>query len=311
MASHLLATPLSDRALRYGSTLTSVVNVDRWIGASDWVYAPLEQPVTTHKPLAVTVHDLYAFEKSHQRKRDWAGVSWHVRMRRILARADVILTVSAFTRSRLVELFKVKSPERIEVVGNGGTEGFCRGVQPGDEVVLRRYGLSSEGYTLFPGSLTRRKGGDLLLRVARLADQRGAGQCFVVIGRRHDPDLLGELQVLKAAHPAFPVTLLGYVPKSDLAALYRHATATLFPSRYEGFGIPVVEALASGCPLFISSQPALVEVAAGRATVIDDVPLSVLDALGGARRADAHAPVEHTWAQCAARVVNAMRVRAC
>jgi glycosyltransferase involved in cell wall biosynthesis len=103
------------------------------------------------------------------------------------------------------------------------------------------------------------------------------------------------------------------VAKHELAALYRHARAVLFPSRYEGFGIPVVEALASGCALFISNQPALLEVAAGNAAVIELDADSILSALtsdsdrdGRRSRVDGSG-CDRTWAQCVSRLVQAMQ----
>jgi glycosyltransferase involved in cell wall biosynthesis len=313
-ASRLLRLPLPERPLRYATTMASLINLDPWLGDAEWVYTPVEQPVTTSKPLAVTIHDVYMFERKEpaRGRASSPGLSWRLRMRRVLDRADLIATVSSFTRSRIVELFGVQAPERIVVVGNGGAEDFSDIPVPEDDGVLHRHGLEPASYVLFPGSLTHRKGGDLVLKVAHESYTRGTGLSFVVIGRRHDRDLLATLDRMKAVQPGFPVILLGYVPTRDLAALYRHAWATYFPSRYEGFGIPVVEALRSGCPLFISPQPALVEVAAGRATVLDDDPLTVVDAFHSVRPNQAAAGVEdYTWARSASRLVEAMRAHLC
>jgi glycosyltransferase involved in cell wall biosynthesis len=289
----------------------SLVNLDPWLTDADWVYAPVEQPVTTRRKLAVTVHDLYAFEPiipgiPHKER---AGLSWHRRMKRILDRANLIATVSAFTKSRMLELFEIRHPERIVVIGNGGSEGFSP--EPGleDERILRRFGLRPFGYVLFPASLTRRKGGDLLLEIAHVARDQQAGLYFVVIGRRHDDDLLTNLRNMRERMADFPVALLGYVMRSELAALYRHARAALFPSRYEGFGIPIVEAMTSGCPLFISGQAALLEVAEGNAAVIQADPATVLAALNGnaPRTQSVQGTGERTWSRCAARLVQAMK----
>jgi alpha-1,3-rhamnosyl/mannosyltransferase len=300
--------------VRYASTWSSVVSLDRWLGDADWVYAPVEQPVTTARALAVTVHDLYAFERAIEGlpSRPPASLSWRVRMRRILDRARIIATVSQFTRSRLLELFTVPRPERIVVVGNGGAEGFSPHVRHEDNAILARYGLERDGFVLFPGSLTWRKGGDLFLEVARQCQRDGAGLRFLVIGRRHDSSLLARLERLKEQEPRLPIHLSGYVPRADLATLYRHAKAALFPSRYEGFGIPVVEALASGCPLIISAQPALVEVAAGHATIAGPEPAAMLEAILTTRRHDGvSSSTGHTWSRCAARLVEAMQASAC
>ncbi len=308
--SRLVPVPWPDRLLRYATACASLVNLDWWMKDIDWVYVPVEQPVTTCKKLAVTVHDLYAFEPQMRGvpNRRPPGLNWRVRMNRILERADLIVTVSEFTRSRLLDLFDVANPGRIVVIGNGGSEGFGPTPHPGDAAVLRRSALQARRYVLFPASLTHRKGGDLLLEVARLAHAQQTGLNFVVIGRRHDADLLEAFERMKQKTPELPVTMLGYVTKSDLAALYRHAHAVFLPSRYEGFGIPIVEALASGCPVFITNQAALVEVAASRAEIVEPDAATALVALTAHHsRRLAVSDSERTWADCAARLVRAMK----
>jgi len=228
-------------------------------------------------------------------------------MSRILARADLIATVSKFTESRLLELFDVRHPERIVVIGNGGVEGFGPVPTVADAAMLQSRGLSHGSFVLFPGSLTRRKGGDLLLRAARVAHARKLGLQFVVVGRLHDSDLLAELESIGPEPAAHGVVLTGYVAKEELAVLYRHAHCTLFPSRYEGFGIPVLEALASGCPLLISAQPALLEVSAGHATVVAEDPEAVVEAIRTTDASRRTPQMQHrTWANCAERLVAAM-----
>ncbi len=312
--SRLVPLPLPDRLLRMTTTWASLVNVDPWLQDEDWVYAPVEQPVTTRRRLAVTVHDLYPFEPTVAGIPDkrTAGISWRRRLKRILERANVIATVSDFTRSRMLDLFDVRHPERIVVVGNGGSEGFDGTVRPDDERVLARYGLKP-GFILFPASLTWKKGGDLLLRVAMEARAQGMSLEFAVTGRRHDADLLTRMRQLDDG-AGLPVTLLGYVAKHELAAMYRRAAATLVLSRYEGFGIPVVEALASGCPLFISKHAALMEVAAGQGILVDDDPGCILTALVNHRppaascsRPNWAASSHHTWANSAAKLVSALQ----
>ena len=308
--SRCLPVPLPDRLLRLSTASLPMIDLDPWLDDAEWVYAPVEQPVTTARRLAVTVHDLYPFERKIPGIPDKkpAGLSWRLRIKRIVSRADLIATVSDFTRSRMLELFDVRRPERIVVIGNGGAEGFTAEPQPGDADVLRRLRLEPDRYVLFPASLTYRKGGDLLLEVAGLAHREQVNLRFVVIGRRHDAELLDALSRLRERVPALPLELLGYVPGDQLAALYRYARATWFPFRYEGFGIPVVEALASGCPLLISAHPALLEAAGGAATVVDPDPTCVLECLlKDVRTLRVGRPHGgRTWAACADRLIRAM-----
>lgn len=313
--SRIISVPWPDRALRLATTWCSIANLDPWLSAVDWVYSPVEQPVTTSRKLVVTVHDVYGFEPDvpgvpHRKP---PGLSWRRRMKRILDRADLISAASEFTRTRIIDLFGGRSSERIVVIGNGGAEFFEPTACSDDDRILRGYNLNAGSYVLFPASLTWRKGGDILLDVARLAHADRVGLRFAVIGRRHDPDLLTALKQTLQRVPDLPVSLLGYVPRYDLAVLYRNARAALFPSRYEGFGIPVVEALKSGCPILTSEQPALLEVARGKATVTPLDPAAILATLETVReRADAKTCLvesvrDWTWANCADRLLRAMR----
>ena len=95
------------------------------------------------------------------------SLRWRLLMHRILQRADLIATVSEFTRRRLIELFTVQNEERLIVVGNGVAACYFAPRQPTDNDTLIRFGLEREEYLITVGSLTFRKGGDLLLDLAQ------------------------------------------------------------------------------------------------------------------------------------------------
>jgi alpha-1,3-rhamnosyl/mannosyltransferase len=130
--------------------------------------------------------------------------------------------------------------------------------------MLARFGLEREGYLITVGSLTFRKGGDLLLDLAERLPWR-----LMVTGRRHDPALLERYKALRQAMPEFPLDLPGYVSDEEQAILVRNALAMVFPSRYEGFGIPVLEAMAAGTPVICSRAGALPEVAGNAAVFVE------------------------------------------
>jgi glycosyltransferase involved in cell wall biosynthesis len=234
---------------------------DRWCGDADWVYTPTEAYIAARRPrLAVTVHDLHAFEAGLP----WSSTSEHRHFRRrwtkmfvpIIKHADCLLTPSEFTRRRLVELLGVKTG-RIAVVGNGVTEDFFG---PPSGIDLGEF--QGRPYVMVIGGLTRRKGGDLVLRTAAVL-HRDLPDLGILIAGASEPQFY-------AAAAAIPnITLLGYVETRRLAGLLRSAIAMMFLSRYEGFGIPVVEAMAAGAPVIASRCGALPEVIADAGWLVD------------------------------------------
>lgn len=185
-------------------------------------------------PAVVTVHDL-SFE------RDAAAMGWKDRLvfrtvvPRAARRAARILAVSERTKRDLMELYGV--PEgRIAVTPHG--------VDP----IFRPDGPTGD-YLLFVGAVQERKNP---LAAARAAEE--AGFPLVVAGPEKDRGLARELARRGAR-------LRGYVRREELAELYRGAACLLLPTRYEGFGLPVLEAMASGTPVVATPDPALREVA--------------------------------------------------
>jgi len=319
--SHLL--PGSDRFSRMLFIGLRCRGIDRWASEADWVYCPKEQPVATSRArLAVNVHDTLTFEPpvdglqnetSWRNRLRWKHAMWHI------GRADLVTTVSEFTKSRLVDRLHMDA-DRIVVTGNGVSNVFFRQPQPEDRQVLERYGVESGRYFLSVGSLTRRKGGDLLLEAARRVQQTGHNVPLLITGRRHDADLKAEHEAAAERDPENSVRLVGYVSDDDQAVLLTHAMALLFPSRYEGFGIPALEAMAAGTVVVSTTAAALPEVVgdAGRMIApnnVDQLTQEMTSLLEG--RTDRRTLIEKgrqrashfRWRSCTDRLVQAMRER--
>jgi glycosyltransferase involved in cell wall biosynthesis len=174
---------------------------------------------------------------------------------RSVRRAARVLAISERTKRDLVELYGVPE-EKVVVTPLGVDPAFF----PGDT----RRGT----YLLFVGAIQERK--DPLAAVAAAS---AVGLPLVAVGPEKDARLAEELRLAGA-------DVRGYVPKAELAQLYRGAAALVLPSRYEGFGLPVVEAMASGTPVVATPDEALREVA-GDAAVFAE-PRALADAVRAA-----------------------------
>ena len=205
-------------------------------------------------PAVVTVHDL-SFERDPSSMGRADRVVFRTVVPRSVRRAARVIAVSKRTRDDLVELYGVL-PERIVVTPHG--------VDP----VFRPDGSPRGDYLLFVGAVQRRKDP---LAALRAADQTGLR--LVVVGPAKDTALADEVRRGGA-------TVRGWVEKDELAALYRGAAALVLPTRYEGFGLPVLEAMASGTPVVATPDPALREVAADAAVYAE--PDGLADAVRSA-----------------------------
>ncbi len=158
-----------------------------------------------------------------------------------------VITVSEFSRRELCDAYRIPAG-KIGVVSESG-EHMLR-VQEDEGTVAPT--LNGRPFVLAVGSLNRHKNFQLVAEAARLIDD--AQFDIVVVGG-------GDARVYGAGKDALPafVKHLGYVSDGELAALYRRAACFVYPSRYEGFGLPPVEALALGCPVIASRLPAVQE----------------------------------------------------
>jgi glycosyltransferase involved in cell wall biosynthesis len=187
-------------------------------------------------------------------------------MRRFVRSAAVVVTVSEAIKKEIVDEFKV-SPDDVVVVSPG--------------VDAARFGHGNprpkdlpDRYLLFVGTIEPRKNlRNVLKAYALLRDRLEDPPALVVAGGRGWRD---------AQLPELPsgVHMLGYVEQSDLAGMYSNAEALVFPSFYEGFGLPIVEAMAAGTAVITSGRGALAEVAGEAALFVDpDDPVDIASAL--------------------------------
>ena len=180
-----------------------------------------------------------------------------------IRRADHICAISEFTRRTLIDRLGVE-PERVTTIPLAAGRLFGSG-QDGDDGRLARYGLEGCTYLYFPAHTWYHKNHRTAVEALRiLRDAHGLKPLLVCTGEPREAQPEIDALVASAGLSA-QVRFLGYVPQEDVAALYRGAAALVFPSLFEGFGMPVLEAMASDCPVVCSDTTSLPEIAGGAA----------------------------------------------
>jgi glycosyltransferase involved in cell wall biosynthesis len=186
-----------------------------------------------------------------------------------IRRADHICAISEFTRQTLIERLGV-APDKITAIPLAADPIFTTCREPrGDAVRLGKYGLQPGQYLFFPGHTWHHKNHTAAIDALRvLRDRYGLTPTLVCTGGAREAQPLIE-QRITASGLQNQVRFLGYCTHDDLPALYRGAKCLIFPSLFEGFGMPVLEAMASGCPVVCSNTTSLPEIAGDAALLID------------------------------------------
>jgi glycosyltransferase involved in cell wall biosynthesis len=180
-------------------------------------------------------------------------------------RAERLLTVSAFSRGRLAR--QLHLPEsRIGIVPNGAEHLLS---VPADGSVLRRLGLEGKSYFLAVGSRNPNKNLDLLISAWAGVSAKPMPS-LVIVGGEDNRVFAGAARAGET--PGSTVVDAGAIGDAELRALYENALALVFPSLYEGFGLPPLEAMACGCPVLCSDAASLPEVCGDAVLYFD--PLS-------------------------------------
>ena len=255
---------------RLFSPIASRLHVPRveWLTPFDVLFAPNFIPPPTERPFVVTVHDI-AFALIPETAAHLSP-RWHAGFRRGIERAGRILAPSAATRDDLVQRFDI-DPGRVRVVPLG-VDAARKATDAEAAVVGRRYELDGP-YVLFLGGIERRKNLTKLVRAfASLPQDLGISLVIVGGAVARDP---GAGRDLDAAVRSLPesarrrIVATGYVSESDKAALLSGAEALVYPSTYEGFGFPVLEAMSAGTPVVTSDRSSLPEIAGEAALLVD------------------------------------------
>ena len=288
---------------------------DRPVAESYWpevdvVYCAGESYVPKRRArLAVTAHDA-AFFESDAHPRGWATrkqrLKWRFLYHKLARHADRVFTVSKFSAERLGHFFP-RLEGRFRVVPSAIPWRFFEPVSAGGEEQLQRLGLGGRRFVMLPRGLDYRKNADMVLR-AWPKLQALHGDLLLVVTSLCDPAYVERARALGPS-----IVLTGYIDDELLCSIYHAASVLWFPSLYEGFGLPPLEAMACGTPVVASDSSSIPEVSGDAAQLVSPMSLddnvqaidAVLRSPALAQRlvaAGRQRALRYTWANAARRL---------
>lgn len=233
-------------------------------------------PLGTSAARVVTIHDtsLELYPRCHPVRRRLVNrplVSLAARV------ADLVVAVSQSARRDLMAVHKLPA-DRITVVHEAAAPLFAPVTEASRRARIRlRYGLPDR-FVLYVGAVEPRKNLARLVRAMAIVRRHGLPHALVCVGPYgwSSRDLYAEVDRLGLREVVY---FTGYVPIEDLPAIYSLGELFVFPSIYEGFGLPVVEAMACGTPVVTSNSSSLDEIGAGAAETVDPFDVEALAAI--------------------------------
>lgn len=232
------------------------------------LWSPVHSGPITIRKQVVTVHDLVPLDNP-----EWLTpgfVAWYrFMLPKLLKKSRHLIAISEFTKSRIIQRLHIP-PEKISVVYNGVEQRFTPHAEETSSKVRETLGLPSGHYVLALGSLEPRKNISRLLQAwAQILPDIPQKTWLVIAGGAGQTSVFRSVDYSQSPER---VIWAGHVPDEDLPGLYAGALLFVYPSMYEGFGLPALESMACGCPVICSNTGALPEVCGDAAMFIN--PLS-------------------------------------
>jgi len=232
----------------------------------DCLHVQYAAPLGYAGPLVVTVHDL-GFLHVPESFPVALRVALRVLVPRSIARAARVITCSEFCRRDIEARYGVP-PGKVAVVPLGAAAPFHPRAGAETAGVLARYGLRP-GFLFALGRLNRRKNLERLLSAYARLRADGVSEVPLVIGGKPDYGVESVRRRARLGPDASGVRFLGLIPDADLPHLYSGAACFVYPSLFEGFGLPLIEAMACGTPVVSSDRTALPELVDTAGLLVD------------------------------------------
>ncbi len=224
----------------------------------DLSHSPNPLILPTKGKKVITVHDLFFMDFPQKAEREVKKIFVH-KIRDSLQRADGVIAVSQFTKDDIRDKFGLES-EKVRVIYHGMDQKFQEEIDAQELERTRQKFSLPPSFILFVGTLEPRKNLLYLVDALKMIHEDYQKILLLIIGRegQDSRNLRGRIKQKKLESW---VKFTGYLPEKDLKSIYRLASAFVFPSFCEGFGLPLLEAMASGLPIAASRAPAIPEIA--------------------------------------------------
>jgi len=263
----LIRTRIPNKLFNLSLSLLRWPKLDKLIGKgidAIWIPDPRPAPVSKGCKKVITFHDL-SFE-DFKYSFNFKTRLWHriLRPQKEAIEADAIIAVSEFTKGQLIEEYNIDK-RKIKVIHEAASPHLRPLNLPKSfEIIKRKYKLP-ENYFLCLSTLEPRKNTAGIIEAYLAWKEDTKVNVGLVIAGKKYPGIFSETKLKK--HPSIHIT--GFIDEEDKALLYQHALAFLYPSFYEGFGLPILEAMQCGAPVITSNATAMPEVAGKAALLVN------------------------------------------